>query len=37
MINNTPLNHIKELAEYIALRFNEKVTPIDLIGTRSNI
>ena len=27
MINNTPLHHIKELAEYIALQYEEKITP----------
>ena len=37
MINNTPLNHIKELAEYIALEFKEKVTPIDLIAKNEGL
>ena len=32
MINNTPLSHIKELAEYIALQYNEKLTPVDKIA-----
>ncbi|HTN37296.1 MAG TPA: ImmA/IrrE family metallo-endopeptidase [Arachidicoccus sp.] len=32
MINNTPLNHIKELAEYIAFQYEERVTPLNRIA-----
>ncbi|MPT35368.1 MAG: ImmA/IrrE family metallo-endopeptidase [Flavobacterium sp.] len=31
MTNSTSKNNIKELAEYIALKFNEKSTPLDII------
>lgn len=32
MINNTPLLLIKELAEFIALQYEERITPVNLIA-----
>lgn len=37
MINNTPLTNIKELAEFIALQFNEKQTPVDKIAEEESL
>ncbi len=37
MINNTPLSHIKELAEYIALQYKEKLTPVDKIAENEGL
>ncbi|QBO59593.1 ImmA/IrrE family metallo-endopeptidase [Chryseobacterium salivictor] len=37
MINNTPLNEIKELAEYIALQYTEAVTPINIIAENERL
>lgn len=37
MINNTPLHHIKELAEYIALQYEEKITPVNRIAEHEEL
>ncbi|MGE9313219.1 ImmA/IrrE family metallo-endopeptidase [Niabella sp. CJ426] len=37
MIDNTPLKHIKELAEFIALQHVDKVTPINFIAEREGL
>lgn len=37
MINNTPLHHIKELAEYIALQYEEKITPVNRIAKKEGL
>lgn len=37
MINNTPLHYIKELAEYIALQFKEKITPLHRIAEKEGL
>src|SRR5690606_11048296 len=37
MINNTPSHHIKELAEYIALQYKEKITPVSQIAAHEGL
>ncbi|RZK38017.1 MAG: ImmA/IrrE family metallo-endopeptidase [Pedobacter sp.] len=37
MINNTPLIHIKELAEYIAKQYKESVIPLEKIAEEENL
>jgi Zn-dependent peptidase ImmA (M78 family) len=37
MINNTPLNHIRELAEYIARQYDDKIIPVDKIAEQENL
>lgn len=37
MINNTPLQHIKDLAEFIALEYNDKITPIHQIAEKEDL
>ncbi|BFO65359.1 ImmA/IrrE family metallo-endopeptidase [Chryseobacterium sp. KCF3-3] len=37
MINNTPLVHIKELAEYIAQDFKERIIPVDKIAINEGL
>jgi Zn-dependent peptidase ImmA (M78 family) len=37
MINNTPLHDIKDLAEYIALQYDEGITPINTIAENEGL
>lgn len=37
MINNTPLAHIKELAEYIALQYKDRIVPVDIIAENEGL
>lgn len=37
MINNTPYIHIKDLAEFIALQYDDKITPVDEIVKQENL
>lgn len=37
MINNTPLRHIKDLAEFIALQHGDKITPINSIAENEGL
>lgn len=37
MINSTPLSHIKDLAEYIALQYKDKITPINYIAKKEGL